>query len=115
METNTLEREAMKFVINGRSFDTATATKVAIDRGIDHPNYSGMVGDSELRYENVLYRTAKGAFFIHQHHTEKLVKGGRPVVTDFAYELSREEASKWVSDRRAMILDGSGLDLPEEA
>ena len=113
---NALEREeAMKFVINGRTFDTATSTKVAVSRGINHPVFNNMVGDSEVRFENVLYRTAKGAFFVHHHATEKLVKGGRPVVTDEATEMSGELAVQWITDSGAVVFDAAGLPLPDEA
>jgi len=50
----------MKFVIKGRTFDTATSNVVAIDRGI--AMRANRLGDHEKRYESVLYRTAKGAF-----------------------------------------------------
>jgi len=114
MKTLTRE-EAMKFIINGRTFDTATASKVAVSRGINQPAYNNMVGDSEVRFEDVLYRTAKGAFFVHSHATEKLVKGGRPIVTDEATELFPSEVVKWITDNGAAVMDAAGLALPDEA
>ncbi len=106
---------AMKFVINGRTFDTASATRKAVSRGIRHPNYDGMVGDSELRYERTLYQTGKGAFFVHHHTTEKFVKGGKPVVDDFAEEIGPEVVTDWIASQGAAIFDSDGLPLPPEA
>ncbi len=111
----TVQSEAMKFVINGRTFDTATSTVVAIDRGINMPSYDNSAGDSECRYEVVLYRTAKGAFFVHDHSTYKFVKGGRPVTEDTAFERTAEEALRWIGERRAVIHNADGLELPPEA
>ena len=112
-----LERkEAMKFVINGRTFDTVNSTTIAIARGIVSPSYDNGVGDSEVRYEDVLYRTPKGAFFVHSHSTQKFVKGGRPVTTDKAEEMQTpEDAIKWIEQLGAVVLDATGLPLPPEA
>jgi hypothetical protein len=112
-----LERnEAMKFVINGRTFDTVSSTAVAVSRGINPPYYNNSVGDSERRYEDVLYRTSKGALFVHSHSTEKFVKGGRPVTTDHADEIKTpEDAIRWIEATRAVVLDATGLPLPPEA
>jgi hypothetical protein len=111
-----LERkEAMKFVINGRTFDTTTSTTAAISRGIIQPSYNNFAGDSEVRYEKVLYRTAKGAFFVHNHFTEKFVKGGRPVTSDEALELTPDDAMTWIENEGAVVMDGTGLSLPPEA
>lgn len=108
-------KEAMKFIIDGRTFDTATSTAAAVNRGIVNPRYDNSVGDSEVRYEDTLYRTAKGAFFVHEHKTEKFVKGGRPVVTDTVLAMSDQEAGLWIAARGAMVLDAEGLPLPPEA
>lgn len=114
--TNALKGEPMKFVLNGRTFDTATSSTVAINRGIREPSYNNSVGDSELRYEDVLYRTQKGAFFVHEHHTEKFVdRKGKPVVTDYAWECDPENAVKWIVEYGAVIVDAAGLPLPDEA
>ena len=51
----------MKFVIKGRTFDTASSTVVAVSRGIRLPDYNNQVGDAEIRFDNTLFRTAKGA------------------------------------------------------
>ena len=111
------EREAgMKFILNGRSFDTISSTKVAVSRG-QVPQPPGWRHDSdvpEVRYERILFKTAKGAFFVHDHETTKYLKG-KPVVSDAAYEKSPEEAMKWIENEGAMILDASGLPLPDEA
>jgi hypothetical protein len=105
----------MKFVINGRTFDTTTSTVVAINRGIDLPYYNNVVDDRECRYEVVLYRTAKGAFFLHDHSTSKYVKGGKPVTEDTAKEMSAEEAAKWIAEYQAVVLSADGVPLPPEA
>jgi len=69
-----------------------------------------------VRYEYVLYRTSKGAFFVHDHSTEKFVRGGRPVTMDKAEEIETpENAVKWIEAMRAVVLDGTGLPLPPEA
>lgn len=115
MNTVQLEQNEMKFVINGRTFDTASSTVVAIRRGISLPSYNNLVGDHECRYEIVLYRTAKGAFFQHDHSTYKYVKGGRPVTDDSAKEMTPEQAAEWIEDTGAVVHDGKGLPLPPEA
>lgn len=105
----------MKFIINGRTFDTAAAARVAVSRGVNHPDYNSSPSDAEVRFENVLYRTATGAFFVHAHATEKFVKGGRPVVTDTAEELLPAEAVKWITDNGAVVQDDAGLPMPPAA
>ena len=68
-----------------------------------------------MRWEDTLYRTAKGAFFIHEHNTRKYQKGC-PVAHDEATELeSAEDAVKWIADNGAVIIDAEGLPLPDEA
>jgi hypothetical protein len=110
------EEDVMKFIINGRTFDSATSAVIAVSRGINQPDYNNAVGDSEVRYENTLYRTVKGAYFVHSHATEKFVKGGRPVVTDDGIECpSPEAAVKWIVDNSAVVIDATGLPLPDEA
>lgn len=120
MESNTLmEREApeMKFILGGRSFDTAGATTVAVHRG--HQAAQFMANDGELiqpesRFEHVVYRTARGSFFLHEHSTTKLSRG-RPVVVNQARELNAQEVVAWIAEHGAAIVDASGLNLPEEA
>lgn len=99
----------MKFILSGRTFDTAGSTKMAIARGIKQ------APDGEMRFEHVLYRTAKGAIFVHEHSTQKVGGRGRPVVTDQARELSQAEAVSWIVETGAVVLDSSGLQLPDEA
>lgn len=123
METNTLEREVMRFILNGRTFDTATSTPLAVSRFIHVPesrlNYTiarMFEGDwDQVRGEETLYRTAKGALFVHRHSTMKFPKG-KPVVKDEAREVATpEDAVRWIQDERAAILDASGLPLPDAA
>ena len=106
----------MKFIIKGRTFDTATATVVAISRGSFVPDEQSdpNIGAEQVRFEWVLYRTQKGAFFIHDHESVKYPKG-KPVISDDAREVSVEQAVKWISDNGAAVLDETGLPLPPEA
>jgi hypothetical protein len=115
-ETNTPHGDAMKFIIKGSTFDTATSTTVALSRGAYTPDgfHRDYTGAEQVRYEEVLYRTAKGAWFVHLHHTIKYPKG-KPVVHDAALALSAGEAIAWISGNGASIIDATGLDLPEEA
>lgn len=111
------EREAVKFILNGRSFDTASSTPAAIVRGAKDAE-SGIEyhypGAAQMRFELTLFRTAKGAFFLHDHTTVKYPKG-KPVVSDTAMEYTPEKAVKWIVESGAAILDGAGLQLPDEA
>src|SRR3954452_14937103 len=78
-EMSTFESDAMKFYANGRSYDTASSTPLAVSRGIREPEYR--LGITELRWEDTLYRTQKDALFVHSHMSEKF-KSGRPVLTN---------------------------------
>ncbi len=113
---NTLiEREAVQFILNGRTFDTATSSQVAVHRGVVIPDeYSEYNGAEQQRFECILYRTAKGNFFLHEHETIKYPKG-KPVVSDEATEMPAEVAAEWISGVGAAIIDGTGLPLPESA
>lgn len=68
----------------------------------------------ELRWEDVLYRTAEGAFFVHEHHTNKSARGGKPIITDETSELTPEQAIQWIRDRGAVVIDAEGLHLPDD-
>jgi hypothetical protein len=103
----TLNEGSMKFVLNGRTFDTATSTVAAVSRGV-------IDGAESKRYENVLYRTKLGNFFVHHHETVKF-KYGKPVVDDSAAALTPELAVSWIQSTSAMVLDPTGLPLPDEA
>ncbi|MDO8706024.1 MAG: hypothetical protein Q7J84_13865 [Sulfuricaulis sp.] len=114
---NTLiEREQMKFVINNRTFDTDTSQTVAISRGARTPEnpWDDDFPAQSVRYENVLYRTAKGALFVHYHKTMKFDRG-KPVVDDSAQEVTPEEAISWIQMNLAAVIDPTGLTLPPEA
>jgi hypothetical protein len=116
---NTLvEREAMKFVLNGRVYDTETSVVAAISRGVlDTSSYDAADlpdGASSKRYEKILYRTAKGNFFVHNHETIKYQRG-KPVVDDFAQAFTPEDAILWIQSNVAMVVDPTGLPLPDEA
>jgi len=116
--TNTaMEAEAtMKFIIKGRTFDTATSSVVAFHRGSYIPTeFSGQPGVESVRFEDTLFRTAKGTFWVHEHNTAKHMRG-KPVVTDEATELvDAATALRWVQDRGAVLVDDTGLELPPEA
>ncbi len=112
---NTLtEREAMKFVLNSRTFDTQTSQTLAISRGVREPMHYDPPDAQGIRYEDVLYRTAKGALFTHSHETFKFQRG-KPVVSDSASEMTPEEAVKWIETVEAVVIDDSNLPLPDEA
>ena len=51
---------------------------------------------------------------MHEHATLKHAKG-KPVVIDDASEVSAMEAVEWIAREEAAVIDGTGLDLPEEA
>jgi hypothetical protein len=109
----------MKFILNGRTFDTATSETIAIDRGTydrwnQDMSMKGFPGADEVRFETVLYRTAKGALFIHHHATAKY-KSGKPVTTDTAEEMESDEAVKWIAEENAAVINSEGLPLPDEA
>jgi len=104
----------MKFVIDGRTFDTAACATVAVSRGISLPSHD-MVGDLDIRFEEVLYRTAEGRFFVHEHAAEKSLDGGPGLVTDQARELSPADAAAWILDHDAAVIDATGLPLPDAA
>ncbi len=115
MNTNTLiEREEMKFILNGRTFDTQTSHTRAISRGVREPMHYDPPGAQSIRYEDVLYRTAKGALFLHSHETFKYQRG-KPVVSDSASEVTPEKAVEWIEREGAIVIDDSGLPLPGEA
>ena len=107
---------AMRFILNGKLYDTKTSTPTAIARGAEDGNDADdmYTGALSVRYEDVLYRTTRGAFFLHQHRTVKYSKG-KPAVVDTADALTPDEAVKWIARDEAMILDATGLELPEEA
>jgi hypothetical protein len=104
------ETPAMQFVLNDRLSDTATATIAAVDGG----TYTDFQTGAEVRFESVLYRTERGNFFRHVHSTTKHGRG-KPVVEDDATAMTVEDAMKWIAESRAMILDATGLQLPEQA
>lgn len=113
------EREVVKFVLNGRSFDTATSSQVAISRGAYAPGLAGHEfdehrGAEQVRFEHILFRTPKGNFFLHEHTTVKYPKG-KPVVSDEATELPPVAAVAWIVTNGAAVIDGTGLPLPDEA
>lgn len=90
-------------------FDTAKSTLVAIARDKQHDE------GSEIRFKDVPYRTPKGAFFIHEYSQRFFRDGNWSVLVDEAYDVSPEQAVKWIEDTRAMVKDTQGLPLPEEA
>jgi hypothetical protein len=108
------ETPAMQFILDKRSYDTATSTVAAVSRGVMGDPSDQYPGAESVRFEDVLYRTQKGAFFVHYHRTVKFPKG-KPVVEDTAEALTPEHAVWWVQNDRAMVLDATGLPLPEEA
>lgn len=114
---NTLQQgEAMKFILAGRTYDTSTSNTIAVASGSYSPkeSWDDDYPAQSVRYEDVLYLTAKGALFIHAHKTLKFDKG-KPVVDDKAEAVTPEEALRWIEKTGARILDPTGLPLPDEA
>jgi hypothetical protein len=111
----TLNEGSVKFVLENRTYDTATSTAVAVSRGVTVADSIGTLppGAETERYEKVLYRTRLGNFFVHDHTTTKFGRG-KPVVEDSAYIVSAAKAVVWIQQWNAMVLDPSGLSLPEE-
>ncbi len=110
------ENPAMQFILDGKTYDTETATRAAVSRGVitteDNPYHLPLNAESK-RYEEVLYRTQFGNFFIHSHETVKF-RRGKPVVRDAARVVTPLEAIDWIQKKGAMILDASELPLPRE-
>jgi hypothetical protein len=104
----------MRFILAGRTFDTQTSTTVAIARGHLVPDAPDPSDIKSVRFEYALYRTGRGAFFVHEHSTTKF-RRGKPVVSDHAQELTPEAAVKWITEHSAAIVDATGLPLPPEA
>ncbi|MBX9629551.1 MAG: hypothetical protein K2X67_03435 [Burkholderiales bacterium] len=108
----------LKFILNDLTYDTATATPLAVDRGVSEPDdYMAPPMPQQAlqtRYENVLYRTPSGRFFVHYHSTTKYEKG-KPVVEDTASALSADEALEWIRNEEAAIVNDEGLPLPPAA
>ena len=132
MNTLTEGEAAMKFVMHGEdgkfTFNTATSTVVAVHRDVytaEHDSgpqldfmhlWHDYPGREEVRFEETLYRTAKGRFFLHAHMTVKYPKG-KPVVVDTAFVMDDDphHIVSWIVGVNAAIHDSTGLDLPEEA
>lgn len=105
----------MKFIHGGATYDTATAKAIAVHRGA----YAPAEGDprfpaQQVRFENTLYRTPRGALFLHEHSTAKYAKG-KPVVQDRVQPMNDAEAAAWLEKTGAAILDAENLPLPPEA
>lgn len=114
----TIERpelgEKMKFIIDGRTYDTATSTVAAYSRGAHHSDDRDGLGPYEERFDITLLRTKSGNFFAHDHTTRKYEKG-KPIVTDEATALTPAEAVQWIIQFGGAVVDPTGLDLPDEA
>ena len=111
------DEENLKFILDGRSFDTTTSYVVAVSRGAYDPRNSSFEkpgSAEEVRFERVLYRTAMSALFIHSHETYKFAKG-KPIVRDTAEEIDQHEAVAWIERQGAAVLDEAGLSMPPEA
>ena len=112
---NLQEKEDMQFIINGRTFNTSTSQTVAINRGENTPDIHGYGSKDMVRYEDTLYRTQKGNFFLHSHFSTKRNNKGKPIIEAEAVELTPEKALLWISDTGAIIIDPDGINLPDEA
>lgn len=114
MSTNTPERAYMKFIIEGRVFNTKTSRVLGVARGVREPLPEEPSGVETVRFEETLYRTEAGALFIHSHRTAKAGRG-KPLVWDHVRVVSPQEAVAWAAERQALIADDAELPLPPEA
>ncbi len=97
----------MKFVINGRTFDTGTSERLAIQRGTLDPDDmvgEGYAGAEHVRFEVALYRTLKGALFLHDRSTA-LYEDEGPMTIDEARECSPEQAVTWIQEVGAVVIN----------
>lgn len=99
----------MKFVHGGATYDTATAKPIAVHRGAQQLSEA-----QQVRFQHTLYRTPKGALFLHEHSTTKYTRG-KPVVEDKVRPMNDAEAAAWLEQSGAAILDAENLPLPPEA
>jgi hypothetical protein len=88
----------MKQIINGKTYNTATATEIAEwDNGLHYGDFGWC--------EETLYKTTKGAFFLLGRggaaslYCEYIGNNGR-VGGKRLIALTEREALEWVSDRR---------------
>jgi hypothetical protein len=99
----------MKFVVNGLTFNTMSAAKVAVapPRTEDDPR-------GDIVYQEELYRTAEGNFFLCRHAMQWL---GRDDADEWdeAERLNPIEAVEWLANVGAALIDDTGLPLPREA
>lgn len=85
----------MKMILNGRKYDTETATEIACDK--DYP-----ISDFH-HYDETLYRKRNGEFFLYGHggplsKYSRAVSGGGQCGSSRIIPLSDEEARTWVEN-----------------
>jgi len=104
----------MKQIINGKTYNTETATELF------NVSASGCSRSDFRWWEETLYQTAKGAYFLHgiggamSQYSEGFVSGERTGGKKLA-ALTRDEAIEW-AERRQIDPDQLPDDLrPEEA
>jgi hypothetical protein len=97
----------MKRIMNGVTYNTETATKIA---RWEDPNLPS--SDFLWTHVEVLYQTRGGAFFIHQKE-EPLSPEGRTY--DTCRPISQEEARRWVVEGNDVEVYSNVFELPPEA
>lgn len=99
----------MRFLVKGRVFDTAKSDVVAQCHGEYVPNEFEEHFGAIVHYEDVLYRTGKSVFWLHEHHTVQY-PDCEPVISDDMILLdSVDDAVRWVELTRAGPIHGSSL------
>jgi hypothetical protein len=103
----------MKRIVNGVTYNTATATRVAT------ASWTGVPGDIEAEVEGTLYQTRGGAFFVHNEITKEVwneIEQRMLPRTLHEFEpMSREQASAWILDGDVEVFHNPFEDPPEAA
>ena len=103
----------MKFILDGRSFDTVTSSVVAVSQGVYDLSNSGFErrgSAEEVRFKRVMYRTVSGTLFVHYLETYKFANG-KPIVRHAAEKIDENMAIAWIQRQGAALVDETGLSL----
>lgn len=104
----------MKQIINGKTYNTETATELCSESA------SGCTVSDFQWWQETLYKTAKGAYFLHceggaMSQYSQSFDGGERTGGEKLAALTRDEAIEW-AERRQIDPDQLPEDLrPEEA
>ena len=97
----------VKRIIDGRTYNTDTSTLVAHTTDIQ-AEYRGR---SDVEFEEKLYLTRTGAWFI----VSREIKGDGEYGWPDAWALDRDAAARWLRRPSVDILDENALEMPPEA